>query len=184
MTIFIVGIHGVGKTYLAKPAAERLSLVYATASQLIREERGSIAWDKKKQVNEVAENQAALIRAVNRIRDNAKTLVLDGHLVLRKSINQHERLLETVFRDLSCEAIILLTCPTQVVKSRLIDRGDSSWSMQELEEFSRSESEHAKAIAGALEIPLICLSEPCSDDLVHVLNDLHRGTSIATAPTA
>jgi adenylate kinase len=96
MTIFITGIHGVGKTYLAKPAAQQLFLVYATASQLIREERGSMTWDKNKKVDEVAENQAALVRAVNRIKSNGDTLMLDGHLVLRKSVNQHERLPETV----------------------------------------------------------------------------------------
>lgn len=172
MTIFIAGIHGVGKTFLAKPAAEQLSLVYATASQLIRDERGSITWDKNKQVDEVAENQAALIRAVNRIKDNGNTLMLDGHLVLRKSVNQHERLPTKVFRDLSCQAIILLTCPTQVVRNRLIDRGDSSWSMQELEEFSRAESEHAIAITGTLHIPLICLSEPSAQGLIQALSGL------------
>ncbi|GAA3990358.1 hypothetical protein GCM10022279_11840 [Comamonas faecalis] len=172
MTIFIAGIHGVGKTYLAKPAAERLSLVYATASQLIREERGSITWDKNKQVDEVAENQAALLRAVKRINDNGNTLMLDGHLVLRKSINQHERLPEAVFRDLSCEAIILLTCSTEVVKKRLTERGDSSWSTQELEEFAKAEAEHSETVAGALEIPLICLSEPSIQDLIQALSGL------------
>lgn len=182
MTIFIAGIHGVGKTYLAKPAAERLSIVYATASQLIREERGSATWDKSKQVDEVAENQAALIQAVNRIKGNGKTLMLDGHLVLRKSINQHERLPETVFHDLSCHAIILLTCSTQVVKNRLTERGDSSWSMQELEDFAKAESQHAKAVASALQIPLIRLSEPSSDDLIQVLQGLLRGAP--TAPAA
>ena len=40
MTIFVAGIHGVGKTFLAQPAAARLGMRYATASQLIREERG------------------------------------------------------------------------------------------------------------------------------------------------
>lgn len=178
MTIFIAGIHGVGKTYLAKPAAERLSLVYATASQLIREERGSITWDKNKQVDEVAENQAALIRAINRIKDNGNTLMLDGHLVLRKSVNKHERLPETVFRDLVCRAIILLTCPTQVVKERLTERGDTSWNAQELEDFAKAESEHAKAVAGALQIPLICLSEPSSDDLIQVLRGVLRSPPI------
>lgn len=181
MTIFIAGIHGVGKTYLAKPTAEKLSLVYATASQLIREERGRITWDKNKQVDEAAENQAALIRAVNRIKDNGNTLMLDGHLVLRKSVNQHERLPKAVFRNLSCHAIILLTCSTQVVKDRLTERGDSSWSEQELEEFAKAEAEHAKAVAGALQIPLICLYEPSSDDLIQVLNGLRQGVPASPA---
>lgn len=176
MTIFIAGIHGVGKTYLAKPAAQRLSFVYATASQLIREERGSMTWDKNKQVDEVAENQAALIRAASRIRGNGDTLMLDGHLVLRKSVNQHERLPETVFRDLGCQAIILLTAPAQVVKKRLTERADTSWSEQEIEVFSKAEAEHANAVANALQIPLIGLSEPSLDELVQALTGLPRST--------
>lgn len=176
MTIFIAGIHGVGKTYLAKPAAERLSLVYATASQLIREERGSITWDKNKQVDDVAENQAALLRAVKRIKNNGNTLMLDGHLVLRKSVNQHERLPEAVFRDLGCHTIILLTAPAQVVKNRLTERGDTSWSEQEIEIFSKAEAEHANAVANALQIPLIGLSEPSSNELIQALSGLLRGT--------
>lgn len=182
MTIFIAGIHGVGKTYLAKPAAERLSLVYATASQLIREERGSVTWDKNKQVDEVAENQAALIRAVKRIKNNGNTLMLDGHLVLRKSGNQHERLPATVFHDLSSQAIILLTCSAQIVRNRLIDRGDSSWSIQELEDFAKAEAEHAETVVGALRIPLIRLSEPSFQDLIQVLTGLCRGAP--TSPAA
>ena len=68
MTTFIAGIHGVGKTYLAKPAAVRLGMTYATASQLIREERGRASWDASKMVDDVASNQAALVAAVSRIK--------------------------------------------------------------------------------------------------------------------
>jgi adenylate kinase len=57
MTIFIAGIHGVGKTYLAKQAASEMGLKYATASQLIREERGHASWDSNKRVDEVENNQ-------------------------------------------------------------------------------------------------------------------------------
>jgi len=46
MTIFVAGIHGVGKTYVAKPVAQRLGLRYATASQLIREERCRETWTR------------------------------------------------------------------------------------------------------------------------------------------
>ena len=39
MTIFVAGVHGAGKTFATKPACQKLGLVYATASQLIQEER-------------------------------------------------------------------------------------------------------------------------------------------------
>ena len=52
MTIFVAGVHGAGKTIATKPACETLGLTYATASQLIREERGQASWDATKMVLE------------------------------------------------------------------------------------------------------------------------------------
>lgn len=174
MTIFIAGIHGVGKTYLAKPAATRLALRYATASQLIREERGHASWDSGKKVDEVADNQAALIRAVARINASGQTLLLDGHLVLRKAIGEHERLPDAVFRDLGCRAIILLTCPVPTVLERLSAREDASWSEVEIHAFANAEHEHAGVVTSALSIPLTVLNTPSNEEfdstLQHMLN--------------
>lgn len=160
MTIFVAGIHGVGKTYLAKPAASLLGLKYATASQLIREERGHASWDSSKRVDEVQDNQAALIAAVARLKAEGQSLILDGHLVLRTAVEQHERLPHSVFRDLGCSTIILITSPTSLVLDRLAARGDSSWSKAEVASFESEESEHANAVAKSLEIPLVKLDQP------------------------
>lgn len=160
MTVFVAGIHGVGKTFLAAPAAERLGLKYATASQLIRAERGNASWNDSKQVNEVAANQAALIASVNRIKRNGEALLLDGHLVLRRAIDQHERLSPRVFHEIGCHVIVLVTCSTHVVLERLAARGDLSWRAAELEAFARAETEHAETVSRTLEIPLIVLDNP------------------------
>lgn len=64
MTIFVAGVHGAGKTFVTEPACQKLGFVHATASQLIREERGHATWDAAKVVSDVDQNQAALI-AVN-----------------------------------------------------------------------------------------------------------------------
>lgn len=176
MTIFIAGVHGVGKTYLAKPAAARLALRYATASQLIREERGHASWDAAKKVDEVADNQAALIKAVERINACGQTLLLDGHLVLRKAVGEHERLPDAVFRDLGCSAIILLTCPVSTVLKRLSARGDVSWSEGEMRAFANAEHEHAETVASALHIPLTVLKTPSNDEFDSNLRQiLHSG---------
>lgn len=37
MIIFVAGVHGAGKTFATKPACQKLGLVHATASQLIKE---------------------------------------------------------------------------------------------------------------------------------------------------
>lgn len=160
MTILVAGAHGVGKTFLAKPAAARLGLRYATASQLIRDERGHATWTETRQVTQIDENQIALARAVARILDGGEQLLLDGHLVLRGRPNEHHCLPESVFRSLRCRRIIILTAPIDVLLSRLRARGDETWTAGELAAFSEAEIEHGEAVAVQLGIDVVILSSP------------------------
>ena len=85
MVIFLAGAHGVGKTFLGKPAAESLGFEYATASSLIRDELGGQQnWERDKRTSDVDGNQEALVTAVSKIIEgDDAVLVLDGHFVLR-----------------------------------------------------------------------------------------------------
>ncbi len=174
MTIFVSGVHAVGKTYLAKPACEALGFRYATASQLIREESGLTSWNANKIVSDVERNQAALIAAVKRIKQSGQTLLLDGHFVLRKEIGIHERLPEAVFRDLGCTGTLLLSSPVELISQRLLERGDSSWTKEELTSFSAAELQHAKTVAVALAIPLYVLEAPSLEEFQEVISKLAR----------
>ena len=160
MTVLVAGAHGVGKTYLAKPAAGRLGFRYATASQLIREERGHATWTETRQVTEIDENQIALARAVTRIIDGGEQLLLDGHLVLRSRPNEHQRLADAVFRSLRCRRIIILTAPVDVLMARLRVRGDETWTAGEIEAFSEAEIRHGQAVAETLGIDVATLASP------------------------
>lgn len=164
MTILVAGAHGVGKTFLAKPAGERLGFRYATASQLIRDERGHATWTETRQVTQIDENQFALARSVARILDSGEQLLLDGHLVLRGRPNEHHRLAESVFRSLRCRRIIILTAPIDVLLSRLRARGDETWTAGELAAFSEAEIEHGEAVAAQLGIDVVILSSPACPD--------------------
>lgn len=169
MTIFIAGVHGVGKTYLAKPAAIRLGMTYGTASQLIREERGRATWDEAKKVGDVAQNQQALITAVRRVKAAGESLVLDGHFVLRTAVDAHQRLASSVFHDLGCTAVVLLTCPVAVIRARLSSRGDQSWSDDEIARFAHAEAEHAVSVSSTLAIPLAMLEAPSPEEFEETL---------------
>lgn len=166
MTVLVAGAHAVGKTYLAKPAAQQLGLRYATASQLIREERGHATWTTTRQVTQIDENQVALVSAVARILDGGEQLLLDGHLVLRRGPNDHQCLAEPVFRGLRCRRIVILTAPVQVLLSRLKARGDETWNAEELAAFSEAEVQHGKVVAASLGIPAIVLESPDADSFV------------------
>ncbi len=166
MTVLVAGVHGVGKTFLAKSAAERLGFRYATASQLIREERGQATWTETRQVTQIDENQIALTRAVARILDAGERLLLDGHLVLRSRPNEHQRLSASVFRSLRCRRIIILSAPADVLLSRLRDRGDETWSADELSTLSEAEAQHGLEVASQLGIGIEILSSPSEADLI------------------
>jgi adenylate kinase len=164
VTILVAGPHGVGKTYLAKPVAEGLGLCYATASQLIREERGRATWTTTRQVAEIDENQAALVRAVARVLGEGEQLLLDGHLVLRSRPQEHQRLSAEVFRALQCRRIIVLTAPVSLLLSRLKARGDETWAADELAAFTEAELQHGKEVAAKLGVPLFILKLPTADE--------------------
>ena len=164
MTVLVAGAHGVGKSYMAKPAAERLGLRYATASQLIREERGYASWTEARLVTQIDENQVALSRAVARILDGGEQLLLDGHLVLRSRPNEHQRLAESVFRSIRCRRIIILTAPVDVLLRRLRARGDETWTAGELSALSEAEVDHGSAVAAQLGIHVAILNSPSGAD--------------------
>lgn len=169
MTVLVAGAHGVGKTFLAKPAAERLGYRYATASQLIREERGRATWTDTKQVTQIGENQAALVRAVTRIVDRGQRLVLDGHLVLRVGPNEHQRLDSSVFRDLQCQRIIILAAPAAVILNRLMGRGDKTWTASEVDAFCEAEIRHGELVASELGINCAILVSPTETEFESAL---------------
>ena len=172
MTIFVAGVHGAGKTFAAKPACEKLGLIHATASQLIREERGQASWDAAKVVSEVAQNQLALVSAARRVRESGAKLVLDGHFVLRRAVGDHERLPTEVFRALGCTAVLLIRCPAPVLLERLQAREDKSWNETELAIFSEAEEKHGIHVARVLNIPMVILDLPSPQEMETYLQRL------------
>lgn len=163
MTVFVAGVHGAGKTFVIKPACQRLGLVHATASQLIKEERGQATWDAAKVVSDVEQNQAALIASARRIRESGATLVVDGHFVLRRAPGRLERVPVDVFRALECSRVLLIRSPVPVLLARLQARHDMSWTEAELTKFSKAEEDHGTEVAGALGIPMTTLDSPSAE---------------------
>jgi adenylate kinase len=163
LTILVAGVHAVGKTFIAKSAAQKMGLRYATASQLIREERGRSNWTLTRQISDIDENQVALVTAVARIRNEGRKLLLDGHLVLRSRPTEHRRIGPEVFHGLQCRRIFVLTAPVPVILSRLRARGDDSWTPEEVEVFSAAEVQHGQFVAARLAIPLTVLDSPNAD---------------------
>lgn len=160
MIVFVGGIHGVGKTYLGAPVAKQLGMRHATASQLIREERGLQSWGTDKRVEGINENQAALISATNRLRSSGQRLLLDGHFVLRGTDGEITEIDTQVFRDLRIGAIFLLHATVDVVFERLRARGDTSWTEVELQHLTEREEAHARRVSTELGVAYRHLNAP------------------------
>lgn len=172
MIVFVGGIHGVGKTYLGAPAAKHLGIRHATASQLIREERGLQTWGADKRVAGIDENQAALISATARMRADGQRLLLDGHFVLRDTNGSLTEVDVEVFQDLRIGAVLLLTADIDVVLDRLHERGDHSWPESELQLLAQREEAHARLVATELGLQFKRLVSPTREQFVGVLTDV------------
>lgn len=164
MIVFVGGIHGVGKTYLGAPAAKHLGIRHATASQLIREERGLQSWGADKRAEGIDENQAALISATNRLRSGGQKLLLDGHFVLRGANGEFSEIEIQVFRDLQIGAVLLLHASVDVVFERLQAREDTSWTESELQMFTEREEAHARRVSAELGVAFRYLNSPSQSE--------------------
>jgi adenylate kinase len=160
LNIFIAGIHGVGKSYLASKVAMRLGYIHASASTLIREEKRSDNWSTDKRVRNVDENQVALINAVKKINSRNQRLLIDGHFVLLNSSGEFEPLNHSVFSQLSLSGVILIeTYPSEVAR-RIEARDNVKNDLLFLEEFMQIERAQAFRICEKLNIGIELLEAP------------------------
>lgn len=172
MTLFVGGVHAVGKTFVLKPTCESLGVRHATASQLIKEQRGLSNWTISRQVDDIDENQRALVTAVKRLESAGEKVVLDGHFVLRRSVGVHEKIGTETFVQLMVRGIILLEAPPAIIADRLLQRGDTTWKLSEIELFAQQELEHAEAICRELEVTLVRLCSPSELEVREVIKKL------------
>lgn len=171
-TVFLAGVHGVGKGFLGTPVAKSLEISHFTASQLIREEKGHASWGVDKLAGEIDDNQTALIRAVRRHYEMGQDILLDGHFVLRDSAGKLTKLAREVFSDLQLSGVVLLTEDPKIIANRLTNRDGTVTSLGAIAELAEAESSHAHEVCEALKIPFICLSEPTVETLTDAVSRL------------
>jgi adenylate kinase len=144
MTVFVAGIHGVGKSFFCQQYASVFSVMHESASGLISKERAQAGWSADKKVSHIDDNQIALRAAVQRIIKAGQTLLLDGHFVLINGKSEFIELESSVFRDIGITGVVLLEADADVVASRLASR-DSSRSAVDIGLFldrERAQAQH------------------------------------------
>jgi adenylate kinase len=160
MNIFVSGVHGVGKTYLADRLPSGIGLFHMSASRLIKEERSLPDWSSDKRVSGVDENQVALANGVARYNRAGTHLLLDGHFVLLDQDGQFIALGSEVFNALNLSAVVLIEAEPEVVARRVMNRDalpqDPTW----IAEFMVREHSQAELVCRELQLPLIVLASP------------------------
>jgi len=167
--IFLAGAHSVGKTFLGKPAAEALGLIHCSASGLIREEKGRVTWNAAKRVEEIDDNQKALIRAIKRKLDDGHRLLIDGHFVLRDASGAIARIEVDVFDEMNLSGVVLLEEEPAVIVSRLRARDGQAVSISEVIEMANAERIHAQRATTQLGIALVSIRKPSLEMLTQSL---------------
>ncbi len=169
MNIFIAGIHGVGKTYLAKRLPAQSGLMHTSASTLIKEERALPDWNADKRVADVDANQIALAQAVARHNAAGTPLLLDGHFVLLGKDGQFIILGSEVFKALNLSAVVLVEAPPDVVAGRITARDDLHRDAAWLAGFIARERAQAEQVCAELNLPLKVLDSPDDADFAEAV---------------
>jgi adenylate kinase len=153
-TIFVGGVHGVGKTTFCAALGPVLSAEHVTASSLIRKCR---TLDSSKLVSTVQENQRALIEAYRELETTCGRVLLDGHFCLLNKTKEVERVPDAVFRGLSVDMFLMLIAPEEEVERRLSTRVESAsgLDLETLRRLQAQEVQHAQGLAESLAIPLL-----------------------------
>lgn len=153
-TIFIAGIHGVGKTTMCQAYSEKHPCIHKSASQLIKEAKSTAIETNSKKVKDIDGNQQILIESVNKIRQSGNDLLLDGHFAILNSENKPIALEPNIFYDLGINAVIVISDDPESITKRLESRDDKSSKAIDVTQFQNLEISRAKEVANELNLPL------------------------------
>jgi adenylate kinase len=163
MNIFVAGVHGVGKTFLASQLPKALGLMQTSASKLIKEERALPDWGTDKRVGDVDVNQIALANAVTRHNEAGTRLLLDGHFVLLDAQGEFSPLAANVFKALRLDGVLLLEADANTIATRILERDSREVDIDHTIQFLAAERAQAELVCNELGIPLHIL-EACDRD--------------------
>ena len=170
MNIFIAGINGVGKTFLASKLPAYYGLTHTSASKLIRDEKILPNWGNDKLVGDIDSNQLALAAAVKRHNDSGTRLLIDGHFVLLDAAGNFTCIEMDVFRSLHLDAVILIEEIPNIIAERIRQRDDRVTDTKFLIDFIATERAHAHAVCKEIGVPLEVLMSASPEIFVQAIS--------------
>lgn len=151
--IFIGGVHGVGKGHLCQIIKSNLNIIHLTASEVLKWK--NISAIDNKIVEDINETQDLLIVNLEKIVDEDKQYLLDGHYCLLNKNGESERVPFRTFEDLNLSKIIIVFEDAKTIKQRLEIRDGKDYDLEQITDFQNMEVKYAKEISRKLNLPLL-----------------------------
>lgn len=176
VSLFVGGVHGVGKTTICKVALAPLGFDCISASELIRRHVTMHITDKR--VRNVSRNQEVLISESN--KEKIKTLLygLDGHYCLLNKRGNVERLPVEVFERLGIDLFVLIDSAVEEVVEHLKARDGATWTRSKASALMRAERTHAKRVAKKLGKSLVIIDARNGNGLNEIVPTLSELLSV------
>lgn len=163
--IFLSGVHGVGKGYIAKQIEKEVNMPIYEASKLIR--LNGVPSDKNKRVDNVGNNQELLINSINNLISD-EIFILDGHTCLITADSNIESIDINYFRKINIIGIISIYDDINIIKERIYKRDNTNFSKSVLDNLQRTEIENTKQLSKQLCVPLLVFKN--GDDIDRLIN--------------
>lgn len=154
MIIFVAGVYGVGKSSTCALLSKKLQIPWLSASNIIKDERGSATWGKQKLTEKIEENQILLLRGIQRALRSQPNLIIDGHFSLLDKDMRVTPIGEETLTGLNISIIVLLEDSPPKISKRLFDRDGIKWPNSLLQELIDTEKSLAIQFHKDHEIPL------------------------------
>ncbi len=151
--IFIGGVHGVGKGHICQTIKTNLDITHLTASEVLKWK--DISATENKFVQDINETQDLLVSNLEKIIENNKQYLLDGHYCLLNKNGKSERIPFKTFEDLNLSKLIIVFEESEIIKQRLEKRDGKIYDLEQITHFQNMEVNYAEEISLILNLPLM-----------------------------
>lgn len=147
-TIFVGGVHGVGKGCFFDMLRENIICEYVSASSLHH-------WATvDKTVNDIEANQNFLASELPKAIQADKVFMIDGHYALWNKVGGVERVSQKLFDACSPNFLICITADPATIAQRLRERDRIDYDAEQINSLQTVEIANAKDISKRLNVPL------------------------------
>jgi adenylate kinase len=165
-TIFVGGIHGVGKGYLCSSLVTRFKdIKHLSASEVIKWHGGT-----NKEVENIEYTQNRLIQNLKKIISPDEKYLLDGHFCLLKTDNTIEDIPLNTFREINPILIIVVVDEVELIKERLDKRDNKIYNIDILKRFQDRELSYAKTISDEFGVECVQVSSNDADTITSIIH--------------